>query len=97
MDNETYYKRIKGDRISEHEELINHCIGELVKNGEIQHEVPKIHKIHNPGRPFISSVNSHTEKISARVHECLRPIVERLPLYQGRDRLHSSGQTSFNE
>ena len=41
--------------------------------------LPKIHKINNPGRPVISSVNSHTEKISAYVDEYLRPIAERLP------------------
>ena len=52
----------------------------------------KIHKIHNPGRPVISSVNSNTEKISARVHEFLRPIVERLFLYT-RDRLHSTNKS----
>ena len=43
--------------------------------------LPKIHKINHPGRPVISSVNSHTEKISAYVDEFLRPIGERLPSY----------------
>lgn len=41
----------------------------------------KIHKINNPGRPVISSVNWHTEKISAYVDEFLRPIAERLLSY----------------
>ena len=65
-----------------------------MKDGEIRHDVakqsrtpiifymlPKIHKINNPGRPIISSVNSHTEKISAYVDEYLRTIAERLPSY----------------
>ena len=43
--------------------------------------LPKIHKINNPGRPVISSVNSHMEKISAYVDEFLRPIAEPLPSY----------------
>ena len=98
LDNDTYYKRIEEDYTSEHEQSINHCIEDLVKNGEIQHDVakllkpaqsrtpifymlPKIHKVNNPGRPVISSVNSHTEKISAYVDEFLRPIAERLPSY----------------
>ena len=97
LDNDTYYKRIEEDCTSGHEQTINHCIDDLVKNGEIQHDVakllkpaqsrtpifymlPKIHKINNPGRPVISSVNSHTE-ISAYVDEFLRPIAERLPSY----------------
>lgn len=89
---------IEEDYTSEHEQTINHCIDDLVKNGEIQHDVakllkpaqsrtlifymlPKIHKVNNPGRPVISSVNSHTEKISAYVDKLLRPIAERLPSY----------------
>ena len=98
LDNDTYYKRVEEDCTSGHEQTINHCIDDLVKNGEIQHDVakllkpaqsrtpifymlPKIHKINHPGRPVISSVNSHTEKISAYVDEFLRPIAERLPSY----------------
>jgi len=98
LDNDTYYKRIEEDCTSVYEQKINHCIDNLVKNEEIQHDVakllkpaqsrtpifymlPKIHKINNPGRPVISSVNSHTEKMSAYVDEFLRPIAERLPSY----------------
>ena len=43
--------------------------------------LPKIHKVNNPGRPVVSSVNSHTEKLSAYVDEFLRPIAEKLPSY----------------
>lgn len=39
----------------------------------------KIHKPNNPGRPVISSVNSHTEKLSAYVDEFLRPLAQALP------------------
>ncbi|XP_068759726.1 uncharacterized protein [Montipora capricornis] len=31
--------------------------------------LPKIHKPNNPGRPVVSSVNSHTEKLSAYVDD----------------------------
>ena len=41
----------------------------------------EIQKLNNPGRPVISSVNNHTEKISAYVDEFLRPIAEQLPSY----------------
>ena len=41
--------------------------------------LPKIHKPNNPGRPVISSVNSHMEKLSAYVDEFLRPLAQALP------------------
>ena len=41
--------------------------------------LPKIHKPNNLGRPVISSVNSHTEKLSAYVDEFLRPLAQALP------------------
>ena len=41
LDNETYYKRIEEDCTSGHEQTINHCIDDLVKKGEIQHDVAK--------------------------------------------------------
>ena len=40
--------------------------------------LPKIHKPNNPGRPVVSSVNSHKEKLSAYVDEFLRPLAEAL-------------------
>ena len=43
--------------------------------------LPKIHKVNNPGRPVVSSVNSHTEKLSAYVDEFLRPLAEKPPSY----------------
>ena len=41
LDNDTYYKRIEEDCTSGHEQTINHCIDDLVKKGEIQHDVAK--------------------------------------------------------
>ena len=41
--------------------------------------LPKIHKPNNPGRPVVSSVNSHTEKLSAYVDVFLRPLAEKPP------------------
>ena len=33
--------------------------------------IPMIQKVNNPGRPVVSSVNSHTEKLAAYVDEFL--------------------------
>ena len=43
--------------------------------------LPKIHKVNNPGRPEVSSVNSHTEKLSAYVDEFLRLLAAKLQSY----------------
>ena len=97
LDNDMYYRKIKEDCTLGHKQTINHCIDNLVNREiqhdvakllkpaqsrtPIFYMLPKIHKINNPGRPVISSVNSHREKISAYVDEFLRPITERLPSY----------------
>ena len=94
--NEKYYKKVEYDLTSEHEQLINQCINNMIDNGDLEEDIgqvlrftdartpifymlPKIHKPNNPGRPVVSSVNSHTEKLSAYVDEFLRPLAERLP------------------
>ena len=41
--------------------------------------LPKIHKPNNSELPVVSSVNSHTEKLSAYVDEFLRPSAQALP------------------
>ena len=41
--------------------------------------LPKIHKIHNPGRPIVSANGHPTENISEFVDFHLRPHVEALP------------------
>ena len=95
LNNEEYYKRVD-DLTSQHEQLINQCISDLINNGDLDMDagqllrpansrtpifymLPKIHKPNNPGRPVISSVNSHTEKLSAYVDEFLRPLAQALP------------------
>ena len=59
--------------------------GELLKptnsRTPIFYLLPKIHKVNNPGRPVVSSVRSHTEKLSAYVDEFLKPLAEKLPSY----------------
>ena len=42
---------------------------------------PKIHKEGNPGRPVISSLNSHTSKIFEYVDFHLQAIVKQIPSY----------------
>ena len=62
---------------------LNKKRGELLKSIKsrtpVFHTLPKIHKPNNPGRPVVSSVQSHTEKLSAYVDEFLRPTAENLP------------------
>ena len=73
------------ESISEHvkNKEIDEDIGALLKPANSRtplfYMLPKIHKANNPGRPVVSSVNSHTEKISAYVDEYLRPLAENLP------------------
>ena len=43
--------------------------------------LPKVHKPNNPGRPVVSSVGCHTEKISAYVDHHLQPLNKELPSY----------------
>ena len=42
------------------------------------HLLPKIHKANNPGRPVISSVNSHTSRISEFFDYSIQPQVKEL-------------------
>ena len=96
LNNEEFYKRVEEDLTSQHEQLINKCISDLINNGDLDmdtgqllrpansrtpifYTLAKIHKPNNPGRPVISSVNSHTEKLSAYVDEFLRPLAQALP------------------
>ncbi len=43
--------------------------------------LPKIHKPNNPGRPVVSSIECHTEKISQYVDHHLQPLTKELPSY----------------
>ncbi len=43
--------------------------------------LPKIHKVHVPGRPILSGNGGPTEKISALVDECIKRYVPLLPSY----------------
>ena len=43
--------------------------------------LPKIHKTNNPGRPVVSSINCHTEKISQFVDHHLQPLTKKLNSY----------------
>ena len=42
---------------------------------------PKIHKPNNPGRPVVSSINCHTERISQFVDYHLQPLTKKLTSY----------------
>ena len=43
--------------------------------------LPKVHKPGNPGRPVVSSIGCHTEKISKYVDHHLQPLNQALPSY----------------
>ena len=96
LSNEEYYKRVEEDLTSQHEQLINQLISDLINDGDLDMDtgqllrpansrtpifymLPKVHKPNNPGRPVISSVNSHTETLSAYVDDFLRPLAQALP------------------
>ena len=49
------------------EEEIAKLLKPVKSRTPIFYMLPKIHKVKNPGRPVVSSVNSHTEKLSAYV------------------------------
>lgn len=64
---------------------INEELSELLKQSQsrtpILYFLPKIHKKDNPGRPVVSSVGCHTEKISAYLDNFLKPLARKLPSY----------------
>jgi peptide-methionine (R)-S-oxide reductase len=43
--------------------------------------LPKIHKTGIPGRPIVSAINSHTDKLSRFVDNIIRPLVPKIPSY----------------
>ena len=43
--------------------------------------LPKIHKEGNPGRPVVSSIDSHTSKISKYVDYYIQPISKEIKSY----------------
>ena len=43
--------------------------------------LPKVHKANNPGRPVVSSIGCHTERISVYVDHHLQPLNKSLPSY----------------
>ena len=43
--------------------------------------LPKLHKTGNPGRPVVSSINCHTEKISQFVDYHLKALAQKLPSF----------------
>ena len=63
------------------EEEVAKLLGPAQSRTPIFYMLPKIHKVDNPGRPVVSSVSSHMERLSAYVDEFLRPIAEKLPSY----------------
>ena len=75
LSSEEYYKRVEDDLINDGD--IDMDTGQLLgpahSRTPIFYMLPKVHKPNNPGRPVISSVNSHTEKLSAYVDEFVRP------------------------
>ena len=91
LNNEEYYKRVEEDLTSQHEQLINQCINDLINSGDLNMDtgnflrptnsrtpifymLPKIHKPNKLGQPVVSSVNSHTEKLSAYVDAFLKTL-----------------------
>ncbi|KAK2552411.1 hypothetical protein P5673_026493 [Acropora cervicornis] len=91
LSNTEYYRKVAKDYTPDHENQIKQCINKLVDNGDlgklpkatdsraqIFYMLPKVHKPNNPGRPVVSSINSHMEKLSAYMDQFLRPLAEKL-------------------
>ena len=68
---------IKGDIESD----ISKLLRPVNSRTPVFYTLPKILKTNNLGRPVVSLVNSHTEKISAYIDDYSRPLAERLPSY----------------
>ena len=64
------------------DEDLKEDIGKLLKATDsrtpIFYMLPKVHKPNKPGRPVVSFINSHTEKLSAYVDEFLRRLAAKL-------------------
>ena len=58
----------------------NSLLKEKIRAPEF-HLLPKIHKVNNPGRPVISSINCHTGRISEFVDYYLQLVVKKLESY----------------
>ena len=72
------------DRLVEEDEISEETAKKLYPSNSrtpLFYLLPKVHKGGCPGRPVVSSVKCHTEKISAFVDEKLRPIVSKLKSY----------------
>ena len=72
------------DRLVEEDEISEETAKKLYPSNSrtlLFYLLPKVHKEGCPGRPVVSSVKCHTEKISAFVDEKLRPIVSKLKSY----------------
>ena len=71
------------ERLVEEDEISEETAAKLIPSNSRTpafYLLPKVHKDGCPGRPVVSSVKCHTEKISAYVDEKLRPIVTKLTL-----------------
>ena len=71
-------------RLAEEDDISEETAAKLIPSNwrtPVFYLLPKVHKEGCPGRPVVSSVKCHTEKISAYVDEKLRPIVTKLTFY----------------
>ena len=57
--------------------------------------LPKVHKPGNPGRPVVSSIGCHTERISKYVDHHLQPLNQSLPSYTRIRQTSSTSSTPY--
>ena len=90
-DTKQHYRHLKHDPTIENKVLTRFKNDKLISNNVLDrlkvesprtpcfYMQPKIHKEGNPSRPVISSLNSHTSKISEYVDFHLQRIVKQMP------------------
>ena len=82
-----FYNKIVNDSIDnlQKENELTIKVAQSLKNEKPNtpkfHMLPKIHKVNNPGRPVVNSIDSHTSKISKYVDFYLQPLTHTLPSY----------------
>jgi len=63
LNNEEYYKRVEENLTSQHEQLINQCIGDLINNGDLDMDTGQLLRSTNSRTPIFlhASQNPQTQ------------------------------------
>ena len=97
LSNDEFYSRLETDPTPDQQDNISRTVKELIHAGALPSNaanliqdnpqcatfylLPKIHKVDNPGRPIVSTINCPTELISQYLDSIISPLVTKLPTY----------------